>query len=226
MNMKIGILGGGMVAQAIGGKLQALGHDVMIGIRNPDAGELEKPRNGGKPLKEWAATTGAKVGTLSATAAHGELLFNCTQGNGSIPALKSAGADAIGSKILVDVANPLDFSKGMPPSLLPEFAHGTSLGEEIQKLLPNARVVKAFNTIANAVMVDASLVPGDHDLLIAGNDAAAKAEVSALAKSFGWASIVDLGDIVGARSTEHLLPIWIRLWATSGSAMHNIKIVR
>jgi 8-hydroxy-5-deazaflavin:NADPH oxidoreductase len=224
--MKIGIFGGGMVAQTIGAKLQAKGHHVMLGIRNPAADELARPRNMAVSLAEWKTSTGAQVGTMRDAASHGDILFNCTQGEGSLPALQAAGANAIGEKILIDVANPLDFSKGMPPSLLPQYDHGTSLGEEIQRAFPKAKVVKAFNTITAAVMVDASKVPGDHDLLISGNDATAKATVSEIARAeFGWKSIVDLGDIVGARATEHLLPIWLRLWAVTGGPFHNVKIV-
>jgi 8-hydroxy-5-deazaflavin:NADPH oxidoreductase len=225
--MKIGIIGGGGVAQAIGGKLKANGHDVMIGIRNPIDTELAKERQMAKPLKEWMKDTGGKVASFAQAAKHGELLINATSGGASIEALTQAGDDNIGSKILIDIANPLDFSKGMPPSLLPAYDHGTSLGEEIQKAFPKAKVVKTLNTISNAIMINPAAIAGDHDLLMAGNDTEAKATVTALVKKeFGWKSVIDLGDISGARGTEHILPLWIRLWGVMGTPAFNIKIVK
>jgi 8-hydroxy-5-deazaflavin:NADPH oxidoreductase len=225
--MKIGIIGGGGVGQTIAAKLIANGHDVRLGIRNPSKEELAKDRMMAKPLVEWVKETGGEVVTFAAAAKHGEILFNVTRGEGSIEALTLAGADNLKDKVLIDVSNPLDFSKGMPPALLLQYNHFTSLGEEIQKAFPDARVVKAFNTVANALMVDASFVPGDHDLFIAGNDIEAKKTVEALArKEFGWHSIVDLGDIVGARATESLLPFWVRLFMIGGTAKVNIKLVR
>jgi 8-hydroxy-5-deazaflavin:NADPH oxidoreductase len=225
--MKIGIIGGGGVAQAIGGKLQANGHDVMIGIRNPIDTELAKERQMAKPLTDWMKDTGGKVANFAHAAKHGEILINATNGGASIEALTQAGAENIGSKILIDIANPLDFSKGMPPSLLPAYDHGTSLGEEIQKAFPKAKVVKTLNTISNAIMINPAAIAADHDLLMAGNDAEAKATVTALVKKeFGWKSVIDLGDITGARGTEHILPIWIRLWSVLGTPAFNIKIVK
>ncbi len=224
--MKIGILGGGGVAQTLAGKLMALGHDVVIGLRAVTPEDLAKPRQMAVPLQDWMKASGGKVVTLAAAAAHGEVLINAMTGQGSIPGLQAAGAAQLDGKVLIDVANPLDFSQGMPPFLMAEYAGPTSLAEQIQAAFPTARVVKAFNTIAAAVMVDPGLVKGPHDLFIAGNDAAAKAQVSAIARSFGWEHIVDLGDIVGARGTEALLPIWVRLWTTSGSAMHNMHVAR
>jgi 8-hydroxy-5-deazaflavin:NADPH oxidoreductase len=224
--MKIGMIGGGSVGQTIGAALKALGHDVVLGIRAVTPEELAKERNFAKPLKDWTAEIGIPVVTMAAAAAHGEVLFNVTAGQGSLEALTAAGAANLKGKVLIDVANPLDFSAGMPPFLAAAYAGPTSLGEQIQAAFPDTHVVKAFNTIANPVMVNAALVPGDHDLFIAGNDAAAKAKVTEIATAFGWKHIVDLGDIVGARATEALLPIWVRLWATSGSMMHNLHVAR
>lgn len=225
--MKIGIIGGGSVAQALGAKLAKNGYDVMIGIRSPVAAELAKERTFAKPLKDWIADTGAKVGTFADAAAHGEILLNATLGEASIAALGAAGESNIGSKILIDVANPLDFSMGMPPSLLPKYSHGTSLGEEIQKAFPKARVVKALNTVSHTVMVEPALVPSDHDLFMAGDDKGAKETVVGLLRDeFGWKSIVDLGDIAGARASEHILPLWVRLWGIIGTPNFSIKIVR
>jgi 8-hydroxy-5-deazaflavin:NADPH oxidoreductase len=225
--MKIGMIGGGSVGQVLAAKLLEKGHDVRIGIRNPTEAELSKPRQFGQPLVEWQRVTGGKVVAFKEAAAHGELNFNVTYGDASIDALSLAGAENLKGKVLVDVANPLDFSRGMPPALLAKYSGFTSLGEEIQKAFPEALVVKAFNTVSAFAMVDAGFVPGDHDLLIAGNRADAKKTVENLAREqFGWKSVVDLGDIVGARATEGLLPLWIRIFTTGGSPKTNIKLVR
>jgi 8-hydroxy-5-deazaflavin:NADPH oxidoreductase len=166
------------------------------------------------------------VVTMEQAAAHGDLIVNATSGGASLAALALAGAANLKGKVLIDIANPLDFSAGMPPFLIPTYTGPTSLGEQIQAAYPDTHVVKAFNTIAAAVMVNPALVPGAHDLFIAGNDAGAKATVSDLARALGWQHITDLGDIVGARASEALLPIWVRLWTTSGSPMHNLHVAR
>jgi 8-hydroxy-5-deazaflavin:NADPH oxidoreductase len=225
--MKVGIIGGGSVGQTIAAKLISNGHDVRLGIRNPTPAELAKDRMMAKPLTEWVKETGGKVVTFAEAAKHGDIIFNVTNGDGSISALTMAGAENLKGKVLIDVANPLDFSRGMPPDLLAKYSQFTSLGEETQKAFPDAKVVKAFNTVSAFAMVDASFVPGDHDLFIAGNDADAKKTVENFArKEFGWKSFVDLGDIVGARATEHLLPLWVRLWMIGGSPKVNLKLVR
>ena len=224
--MKIGIIGGGGVAQTFGAGLIALGHDVQLGIRSVTPDELAKDRAQAVPLADWQVKTGARVVTMAQAAAHGDLIVNATAGQGSLEALTQAGAANLKGKVLIDIANPLDFSMGMPPFLNPAYAGPTSLGEQIQAAYPDTHVVKAFNTIAAAVMVTPSLVPGAHDLFIAGNDAGAKSTVSDIAKALGWQHIIDLGDIVGARASEALLPIWVRLWTTSGSPMHNLHVAR
>jgi 8-hydroxy-5-deazaflavin:NADPH oxidoreductase len=225
--MKIGIIGGGAVGQTLGAKLLANGHDVRLGIRNPSPAELDKARQNADTLANWSKTSGGKVVTFAEAAKHGDVIISATGGGVAIEALKQAGIANLKKKIIIDISNPLDFSKGMPPSLLPDYSHGTSLGEETQKAFPEARVVKAFNTIAAAVMVNPAAIPGEHDLFIAGNDAAAKQTVSDFArKEFGWASIVDMGDITGARATEHLLPFWVRSWGVLGSPVFNIRIVK
>jgi hypothetical protein len=221
------MLGAGSVGQTLGAKLIETGHDVMIGVRDPGPETLAKDRGYAETLGAWVERTKGKVGTFADAARHGEVVFNVTKGEGSLPALTAAGAANLKGKVLVDVANPLDFSQGMPPFLMSQFAGPTSLAEQIQAAFPGARVVKAFNTIAAAVMVNPGLVPGDHDLFIAGNDSAAKATVTEIAKrDFGWRHVVDLGDIVGARGTEALLPIWVRIWNVTGGVMHNFHLAR
>jgi len=163
---------------------------------------------------------------MAQAAAHGDLIVNATSGQASLAALARAGAGNLSGKVLIDIANPLDFSAGMPPFLHTDYAGPTSLGEQIQAAFPDTHVVKAFNTIAAAVMVNPGLVPGAHDLFIAGNDAGAKSTVSDMARAFGWQHITDLGDIMGARASEALLPIWLRLWMTTGSPAHNLHVAR
>ena len=212
--MKIGILGSGMVGQTLATKLAELGHDVMVGTRSP-----EQPR-------EWAQTAGVKIGSLSDTAAHGAVVINATKGEASLAALRAAGEANLAGKILIDIANPLDFSRGMPPTLW--VSNTDSLGEQIQAAFPQVKVVKTLNTLNAGLMVDpGALAGGEHTIFVSGNDAAAKAEVSRLlAEWFGWRDIIDLGDITTARGTESLLPVWVRLMMTFGHANFQFKIVR
>lgn len=215
--MKIAILGTGVVGQTIGTKLVSLGHDVKMGARTAANEKAEK----------WVKENGARAthGTFADAAAFGELVFNCTSGMASLDALRQAGEPNLDGKILIDVANPLDFSKGMPPSL--SVCNTDSLGEQIQRAFPRARVVKTLNTMNTNVMVDPRLVPGDSDVFVSGNDAAAKAQVTEILKSwFGWRSVIDLGDITSARGTEMLLPIWLRLWGTFKTPNINFHIAR
>ena len=215
--MKIGILGTGMVGNAVGTKLVKLGHDVKMGSRTAD----------NVKGTEWVKSNGSKAsqGTFSDAAAFGEILFNCTSGMASLEALKQAGTQNLKGKILVDIANSLDFSKGMPPSLA--VCNTDSLGEQIQRAFPDVKVVKALNTVNCNLMVNPSLVKGDHDLFICGNDAQAKAKVVDILKnSFGWKSVIDLGDITSARATEMLLPIWVRLMGLYQTPNFNFKVVR
>jgi 8-hydroxy-5-deazaflavin:NADPH oxidoreductase len=224
--MKIAMIGGGGVGQTLATGLMAKGHEVVIGIRNPTADELAKPRQQAVPLSEWMAKTGGKVTDFATAAKGAEVVFNVTQGQHSLEALRAAGAANLAGKVLVDVANPLDFSKGMPPFLALDYAGATSLAEQIQAAFPAARVVKAFNTIAAAVMVEPGLIPGAHDLFLSGNDASAKDLVKGLAQGFGWTDFADLGDIVGARAQEAVLPLWVRLWVIGGTHLVNLKVVR
>ena len=215
--MKFGVLGSGMVGSTIATKLASLGHEVKMGSRdaaNPKA-------------KAWVASAGrgASQGTFADAAAFGEIVFNCTSGNGSIDALKSAGAAALRGKILVDVANPLDFSKGMPPTLF--VSNNDSLGETLQRTFPEAKVVKALNTVSAGIMVAPAKLSGDHDLFVCGNDAAAKARVIQLLKEdFGWKRVNDVGDITAARATESYLHLWLRLYGALQTADFNVHVVR
>jgi 8-hydroxy-5-deazaflavin:NADPH oxidoreductase len=216
--MKIGVLGTGMVGNAIATKLVTVGHQVMMGSRtaNSEAGQ------------EWLRSVGSKaqIGTF-ADAAFGEMVFDCTNGANSLAALRQAGAANLRGKILVHVGNPLDASKGMPPTLT--VCNTDSLGEQVQREFPDVRVVKALNTVNCEIMIEPSRVPGDHNLFVCGNDAAAKREVAdRLCEWFGWkrSNIIDLGDITNARGTEMFLALWVRLWGGLGTLHFNIHVVR
>ena len=224
--MNVGILGSGVVGQTLGAKLAERGVDVVLGTRTPK--QLDEKRGMGAPLSDWVAKAGknGRLGTFAEAAAHGELVINATSGTGSLEALTLAGAQNLDGKILMDVSNPLDFSKGMPPSL--SICNTDSLGEQIQKAFPRAKVVKTLNTTNAYVMVDPNKVAGgDHDIFVSGNDGEAKRRVASLLQEwFGWKSVIDLGDITSARGAEMILPIWVRLWGALGTPMFNFKIAR
>ncbi|MEO5783510.1 MAG: NAD(P)-binding domain-containing protein [Ginsengibacter sp.] len=218
--MKIGIIGTGIVGNTLGTALIAKGHEVKMGSRDAT----------NEKAAEWTNANGknASQGTFEDVAQFGDIIFNCTKGEHSLDALKAAGEQNLAGKILVDVANPLDFSKGMPPTL--SLVNDTSLGETIQNVFPQTKVVKALNTLNCFLMVDPNRVAnGDHNLFICGNDNDAKQKVKELLHdNFNWKTenIIDLGDITNSRGTEQLLPIWIRLWGVLGTGDFNFKIVR
>jgi hypothetical protein len=216
--MKIGILGTGMVGESLATKLAQLGHEVKMGSRSAN----------NEKAAAWARTTGAKAsaGTFADAARFGELVFNCTKGDSSLEALRLAGEQNLAGKVLVDVANPLDFSQGMPPSLL--VSNTDSLAEQIQRAFPKTRVVKALNTVNAFLMTRPSALPGDHNLFICGNDAEAKRKVvGVLTEGFGWraGNVLDVGDITAARATESLLPLWVRLFGKFQHANFNFHVV-
>lgn len=216
--MKIAVLGTGNVGDTIGSKLIEIGHFVMMGSRTA---ENEKAKSFVAKHHDKAST-----GTFSDAAAFGEIIFNCTAGIGSMEALKMAGEKNLNGKIIVDIANPLDFSKGRPPSLA--VCNTNSLGEEIQKAFPQAKVVKALNTMWCGLMVNPAMINGgDHSTFVSGNDTAAKEEVKKILKSFGWAEkdILDLGDITKARGTEMYLPLWLSIYGATNNGAFNIKII-
>jgi 8-hydroxy-5-deazaflavin:NADPH oxidoreductase len=216
--MRIGVLGTGAVGRTLATKLVEIGHDVRMGARSSD----------NEAAREWVDSTGERSshGSFADAAAFGELLLNCTAGAASLAALESAGEESLSGKILLDVANPLDFSRGMPPSLA--VTNTDSLGEQIQRRFPEARVIKALNTINHQVMVEPGRVTGEHDLFVCGNDEGAKGEVTDLLDSLGWPTeaVRDLGDISAARATEGYLPLWLRLMGALGTADFNIRVVR
>ena len=226
--MKIAVLGTGTVGRAIAGALAGLGHDVVIGTRDPHAtfGRTEPDRMGTPPFAQWHGThTEIDLAAFADAAAGAELVVNATYGGGSLAALAAAGTANLAGKIIMDIANPLDFSRGMPPSLNP--VNTDSLGEEIQRAFPESRVVKTLNTMTASVMVDpAGVAGGDHTVFVSGDDPDAKAAVTELLKGFGHRDVIDLGDITSARGAEMVLPIWLRLWDTLGTGEFNFKIAR
>ncbi len=227
--MKIGILGTGTVAQTVGARLVELGHEVMLGTRDvaQTMARTDPDPYGRPPFSAWLSENpGAKVGSFAEAASSAEVVVNATNGIGSLDALHQAGESNLDGKILVDIANPLDFSRGMPPSLT--VANTDSLGEQIQRAFPHVNVVKTLNTVTASLMVDPrQLAGGDHHIFVSGNDAGAKAQVSNwLATWFGWKHIIDLGDISTARGTEMYLPLWLRLWGALGTPVFNIQVVR
>jgi len=216
--MKIAVLGTGMVGEAISTKLVQLGHEVMMGSRTAN----------NEKAAAWIgkAGKGASQGTFADAARHGEIAFNCTAGVASVEALKAAGADNLKGKVLLDLSNPLDFSKGMPPRVL--IGPDDSLGEQLQRALPDTRVVKTLNTVNAMAMVDPSrIASGDHHMFLAGNDASAKGRVTEILRGwFGWKHVLDLGDITGARALEAYLPLWLRLWGALQTPDFSIKVVK
>jgi predicted dinucleotide-binding enzyme len=206
--LRIGVLGTGMVGHAIASRLVTLGHDVMMGSRTAD-----NPK-----ATVWAQQAGARgrAGTFADTAAFGDVVFNCTQGPGSLAALTAAGAKNLEGKILVDVANDLS----------PTASQTDSLGQRIQQAFPLARVVKTLNTINCHVMVNPQSLQESHTVFLSGNDLDAKKVVRDFLESFGWRDVLDLGDISTARATESYLPLWLAMWKTLGTVTLNIKVVR
>jgi 8-hydroxy-5-deazaflavin:NADPH oxidoreductase len=230
--MKIAIIGTGIVGRTLASKLVELGHDVMMGTRNvADKLANKTPDAHGNPsLGEWIKTNNnVKLGSFSEAAAFGELVINATSGSNSVTALILAGSKNLAGKVLTDISNPLDFSNGMPPSLLPGLNNTNSLGEEIQKTFPDTLVVKTLNTMWCGLMINPNMIGnGDHINFISGNNEVAKNKVKKLLNQIGWhdENIIDLGDISGARATESMLPIWLKLMAVSKSGVFNFKIVR
>jgi predicted dinucleotide-binding enzyme len=227
--MRFAVFGTGPVGKALAGKLAALGNEVVVGTRDPDAtlARNEPDIFGNPPFGVWReAHPEVGLAPLAEAAARAELIVNATSGTGSIEALEAAGEENLNGKVLIDIANPLDYSQGMPPSLF--VSNTDSLGEQIQRRFPQSHVVKALNTMNCEVMVDPDKVPGAHDVFLCGEDEGAKRQVTELLQSFGWPSdrIIDLGGISSARGTEMYLALWLRLWGSLGTGNFNIGVVR
>ncbi len=215
---KIGIFGTGSVGKTIGAKLIQLGYEVKMGSRTSN----------NEKAADWVKANGPKAsaGTFEDAAQFGDIIFNCTKGEITLEVFKMVGSNHLKGKTVIDISNPLDFSNGMPPFLTPQYTNTNSLGEEIQKLVPEANIVKSLNIVNCEVMVSATKSGGDPTMFMSGNNADAKAEVNELLKQFGWKDIIDLGDITTARGTEMMLPIWLRIYMATGNGYIGFKIVR
>ncbi|NUT36996.1 MAG: NAD(P)-binding domain-containing protein [Hamadaea sp.] len=226
--MKIAVLGTGMAGRTIAARLAGLGHEVTVGTRDVAAtrARTDPDAYGNPGYGAWAAEHPAiGLATFADAAAAAYLLVNATSGAVSLAALQAAGEDNLDGKILIDVANPLDFSAGFPPTL---FVKDTdSLGEQIQTAFPRLKVVKTLNTMTAPVMMDPkALGGGDHTVFLSGDDAEAKRVVTGLLESLGHTDAIDLGDISTARGTEMVLPLWLRLMRSLGTPTFNFKVVR
>jgi predicted dinucleotide-binding enzyme len=216
--MRIAVLGTGAVGATLGSAFVASGHEVRMGSRAA----------GNEKAVAWVEATGAGAseGTFADAASWGEVVVNATGGLVSVDALTAAGAENLAGKVVLDVANPLDFSEGFPPKV--SQPDGRSLGELLQATFPDAHVVKTLNTMHAAVGVDPRSVPGTHSVFVAGDDADAKALAADLLRGFGWESheIVDAGGIGAARGLELYLPLWLTLMGSFGSPTFNVSVVR
>ena len=220
--MNIGVLGTGVVGETIASALTAKGHNVRMGSRSANN---EKAAAWVKKSNEHATQ-----GDFNDAATFGEIVFLCLNGEHALDAVRSIDSDNVMHKILVDLTNPLDFSKGMPPRLIDGLHNSSSLGEQIQDALPGAYVVKALNTVTANLMVNPKLVNnGDHNLFVCGNNADAKNKVKHfLVDTFGWKpdNLLDLGGIQSARTTEAYVPFWVSMMQALGSPMFNVKVVK
>jgi 8-hydroxy-5-deazaflavin:NADPH oxidoreductase len=214
--MKIGILGTGDVGKALGKGFVTVGHEVMMGAREA----------GNEKAAAWAREMGprASAGTFAEAADFGEVVVLCTAGLANASVINQAGPDRLAGKVLIDTTNPLDFSRGFPPSLVAP--HGVSGGEEVQDLAPQARVVKAFNIVGNAHMFRPQLSGGDPDMFIAGNDEGAKKTVAGILESFGWKKVLDLGGIQVSRYLEAMCLVWVLYGARTNQWTHAFAVLR
>ena len=209
-------MGSGDVGQALGRGFASRGYDVKIGSRTPDSDKL----------KAWLkqATGKASTGTFAETADHGEIVILAIMGAGVENAIDLAGLDKFAGKVVIDATNPLDFSKGSSPGLF--VGMNDSLGERIQRKLPQAKVVKCFNTVPNVQMVNPNFGDDKPEMLICGNDPEAKQRVVDILKELGWPGAIDIGGIEEARWIEALVPLWVRVGAALNTWRHAFKVVR
>jgi predicted dinucleotide-binding enzyme len=212
---QVGVLGSGEVGRRLASGFRSRGHDVMLGSRDPGKSEL----------RDWLLGDGAgiELGTFAQAAAFGELLVLAVLGDAAEQAIADAGPDNFSDKIVIDAMNPLDFSAGFPPKLA--ISGEDSLGERVQRALPEAKVVKAFNTIGNPYFVDPVFSDGAPTMLIAGNDEDAKRSVSNVLADFGWPDPVDIGGIEGSRELEAICIVWVKIGGARGSWDHGFKLL-
>ncbi|KJL27505.1 NADPH-dependent F420 reductase [Microbacterium oxydans] len=227
--MKIAIIGTGMVGRGLAARLAGLGHDVVIGTRDVDVtlARTTPDGMGTPPYVQWQQeNSNVRLVTLPEAGAHGEVVINAANGQNALAALEGVGAEPLAGKVLLDLALPLDLSKGLPPTLT--ISNTDSLGEQIQRAFPDARVVKSLNSVYYQVMIDPTRVPGPHSIFVAGDDSDAKSIVEGLLGEFGWPteSIIDLGDITGARGVEMYARLFFTLYNAFGTFDFNINVTR
>ena len=213
--MRIAVIGTGHAGRTLAKGFQRTGHDVVVGTRDPDATRARE---------EWLGVD-VPLAALGVVAADADLVVNVTNGQASLAALGEVGSDHLAGKVILDVANPLDFSQGFPPTM--SVKDTDSLAEQIQRAFPDTRVVKSLNTVTAAVMVDPTTVgDGDTTVFVAGDDEEARQQVSELLRELGWLDIVELDGLQNARGLEMWLPLWVRLMGALGTGQFNIKLVR
>lgn len=229
--MKIGIIGTGSVGRTLAARLHEVGHKVVIGTRNVEEKLADESRDqyGTPPFAEWQnQNPEIPLVTFAEAASYGDVIINATKGEASVNALKQAGNENLSGKIIVDVGNPLDSSKGMPPTLIADLSNTHSLGEEIQMKFPESKVVKTLNTMWAGIMINPSIINnGEHTNFICGNDQQAKETVKSMLKDMGWKeeNLMDLGDISASRGTESFLPTWLRILNVKKTGAFNLRIV-
>ncbi len=213
--MRIAVIGTGSVGRTLAPAFQRIGHDVVVGTRDPD----ETRRR-----EDWAGLD-LELSPLGTAAEDADLVVNATNGLASLAALGEVGAERLAGRVLLDVANPLDFSAGFPPTL--SVKDTDSLAEQIQRAFPASRVVKSLNTVTASVMVDpGSVGDGDTSMFVAGDDAEARGVVVGLLRELGWQDVLEMDGLHNARGLEMWLPLWVRLMGTLGTAEFNLKLVR
>jgi 8-hydroxy-5-deazaflavin:NADPH oxidoreductase len=213
--MKIGILGTGEVGQALGHGLISIGYEVKMGSREA----------GGEKARAWVARVGkgASEGTFAEAAAFGEMAVLATLWSGTENVIRLADPTNLAGKIVIDATNPLLFAPNAPPSLA--LGHTDSGGEQVQRWLPQSRVVKCFNTVGHAHMVHPDLPGGPPDMFLCGNDQKAKETVTEICQAFGW-PVIDIGGIEGARLLEPICILWVLYGIRSGTWNHAFKLLR
>jgi 8-hydroxy-5-deazaflavin:NADPH oxidoreductase len=225
--MKIAVFGTAVVGQVHAERLSQLKHEVMLGTRNvTETLARNVPDNFQRPgFADWHKNNPeVKIGTYAEAAAFSNIIINGTNGSGTLQAFKLAGEQNISGKVILDISNPLDFSKGFPPSLF--VCNTDSLGEQLQREFPSAHVVKSLNTMNVFVQVNPASVPGDHTVFVNGNNFEAKERVREVLRIYGWKdkNMIDVGDITASRGTEQILPLWVRLWSATKNPMFNFHI--
>ncbi len=228
--MNISVLGTGLVGKALAAKLSGLGHTVYIGTRNVDhsLSKTEADQWGNPAIGTWIKEhPQVQLATFKQAVEKGnDLIVFAMNGQAAFECLQAVDNSLLNGKVMIDISNPLDFSKGFPPSLF--ICNTESLAEQIQSKYPELKVIKTLNTMSNPIMVNPKLIDGDHSVFVSGNDQDAKEKVVEILKSFGWEAknIIDLGDITTARGTEMILPLWVRLYGKLQTPLFNFNVNR